>query len=91
MRVGCEEATTLCTKSQYEKLRVVEQLKLNFHLFMCKDCSAFSKQNKTLSKCIKEHLKHSPNEFSQLSVKEKEVMLEKLKEKYVQEMEESRI
>ena len=91
MRIGCEEATTLCTKSQYDKLSIVEQLKLNYHLFMCKVCGRFSKQNKTLTKCINEHLKHTSNGYSNLSVEEKESMLEKLKEKYVQEIEESRI
>lgn len=79
MKVSCEEATTLCTKSQYGRLSIVDQLKLNFHLFMCKRCGKFSKQNRILTKCLDEHMKHSKNGHDKLSESEKEVMLEGIK------------
>lgn len=79
MKISCEEAATLCTKSQYGKLSIVNLLKLNFHLFMCKVCGTYSKQNGILTKCIDEHLKHSKNGHDKLSQEEKEVMVEEIK------------
>lgn len=79
MKVSCEEATTLCTKSQYGRLSIVDQLKLNFHLFMCKKCGKFSKQNRILTKCLEEHVKRNHNGRDRLSQEEKEVMLEVIK------------
>lgn len=79
MKVSCEEATILCTKAQYGKLSIVDNLKLNFHLFMCKKCGKFSKQNKILTKCMEQHMKKNHNGLYRLSEKEKEVMLEGIK------------
>lgn len=91
MRISCEEATTLCTKSQYEKLSIVERLKLNYHLFMCRVCPTFSKQNHILTKSIQIHLKDLHKIPSVLSDVEKEEIVQNLKEKYVQEIEASKI
>jgi len=79
MKVSCEEATKLCTIAQYGRLSIVESLKLNYHLFVCKVCGRFSKQNKMLTKCIDEHIKYTEKKYSTLSDKEKEVMSEEIK------------
>ena len=47
--ISCEEATTICTKSQYGEATLLEKIKLNFHLAYCKYCRKFSKQNSKLS------------------------------------------
>lgn len=79
MRLSCEAAATFCSKAQYEKLSIVNQLKLNFHLFMCKECGTFSKQNRVLTKCIEKHMKHSKYVRDKLTEREKEIMAEGIK------------
>jgi hypothetical protein len=79
MKINCEEATELCTRAQYGRLPIVNQLKLNFHLFMCKICGTFSKQNKILTKCMAEHVKRAHNGNAKLSDEEKETMIEVIK------------
>lgn len=79
MKVTCEEATTLCTIAQYGRLSIVESLKLNYHLFRCKACGRFSKQNRMLTKCIDEHIKYTEKKYSKLTEQEKEVMSEGIK------------
>ncbi len=55
--ISCEEAVIICNKSQYHEATFFERLKLKFHLFICKTCSKFSKQNTQLtSLCAKAHL-----------------------------------
>ncbi len=43
--ISCEEAAIICNKSQYKEATFLEKMKLRFHLFMCKTCSAFTKKN----------------------------------------------
>ncbi|VAW13996.1 hypothetical protein MNBD_BACTEROID03-2473 [hydrothermal vent metagenome] len=43
--ISCEEAATLCNKTQYKETTFFERLKLKFHLLVCKTCAKFSKQN----------------------------------------------
>ncbi len=43
--ISCEEAAIICNKTQYREATFLEKLKLRFHLFMCKTCSAFTKKN----------------------------------------------
>ena len=49
IKFTCEEATTICTKSQYKEASFLEKLKLQFHLIYCKKCRMFSRQNSSLS------------------------------------------
>lgn len=73
MGISCEDAAKLCTKSQYGKLSLLEVIKLNVHLFMCKMCGTFSKQNNILTKCIDKHEDHlAKNNHERLSEVEKE-------------------
>ncbi len=43
--ISCEKAATICNKTQYEEASLLEKMKLRLHLFMCKTCSKFTKQN----------------------------------------------
>ena len=47
--ISCEKAAIICNKTQYEEASFMDKLKLKFHLFMCKTCSAFSKKNAKLT------------------------------------------
>ncbi len=61
MKLTCDEATTICDKTQYGEATLWEKIKLNFHLVLCKNCRLYSKQNKLITKCINGH-EHNINE-----------------------------
>lgn len=68
MKISCEDAAHICTKSQYKEASFWEILKLRIHILYCKTCAKFSKRNKTLtSLCDNASL-------NTLSEKEKESM-----------------
>jgi hypothetical protein len=53
LRITCDQATTICDKSQYGKASISEILKLQIHFLKCKVCALYSKQNTFLSKIYK--------------------------------------
>ena len=73
--ITCEKAADICNKTQYREATFIEKMKLQFHLLMCKTCSAFSKQNSAFTAlCEKANLQT-------LSEQEKIKMKEKLQNK----------
>lgn len=78
MKISCDEATKICDKAQYGEATLWEKIKLTFHLFMCKNCRLYSKQNKIITKCIHNH-EHNINETCNcLNEDEKNVMEKEL-------------
>ncbi|MDY7395696.1 hypothetical protein UMM65_10615 [Aureibaculum sp. 2210JD6-5] len=71
--ISCDEATAICNKSQYKEASFWEILKLRFHIFMCKTCGLYSKQNATLTKVCNKHL-HKTESEHKLCNEEKEVL-----------------
>jgi len=72
--ISCDKASHLCNKAQYKEATFIERLKLRYHLFVCKTCSAFTKKNTELTTlCDKADLKS----FSQ---QEKDALREQLKQ-----------
>ncbi|MGV6845943.1 MAG: hypothetical protein ACWA42_07445 [Lutibacter sp.] len=61
IKISCDEASKICDKNQYKEASLIEKIKLNIHLFLCKNCKLYSKQNKVLTKCIHGYEKNSPN------------------------------
>ncbi|NAY92884.1 hypothetical protein GTQ34_13255 [Muricauda sp. JGD-17] len=49
MKISCDEAAHICTRSQYKEASLWEILKLRLHILYCRACAKFSKQNKTLT------------------------------------------
>ncbi|KQC31200.1 hypothetical protein [Flagellimonas eckloniae] len=49
MKISCEEASNICTRSQYKEASFWEIQKLRLHIFMCKACAKFTKQNTALT------------------------------------------
>ena len=49
MMISCEKAALICNKTQYREATFMEKMKLRFHLFVCKTCPKFSKQNGQLT------------------------------------------
>jgi len=66
--INCDEASTICDKSQYCEAGFFDKLRLQMHLFLCKKCGLYSEQNKTMSKIFKTHLLN----HSHMSLKKKD-------------------
>ena len=49
LKISCEEATMICTKSQYGEASWTERFKLGLHFLYCKVCKMYSKQNSQIS------------------------------------------
>lgn len=77
--ITCDEATAICNKNQYKEATFFEKLKLRVHLFICKKCGMYSKQNTTVTKVCDKHLPKAKCECK-LSTTEKEVMQQKISE-----------
>lgn len=77
--INCEEATAICNKSQYKEATLFEKIKLSMHLFVCKQCNMYSKQNTTVTHVCNKHLKETECECK-LSEKDKEMMQQKINE-----------
>ena len=75
----CDEATKICDKNQYGEARLIDKIKLIFHLLFCKKCGRYSKQNTILSKCYKKHPTNLKNEECCLKKEEKAQIEEKVK------------
>ena len=70
--ITCQEAATICNKSQYREAGLKEQWQLWVHLIACRKCASFSRKNKELtSLCEKASLKA-------LTPEEKAAMKERL-------------
>jgi len=76
--INCEEATTLCCKNQHKEASFYDKIRLGLHVFMCKRCREFSKQNNLLTKIFSVHLKKC--EEQHLSEAEKVALQKKLEE-----------
>ena len=53
LKITCDQATTICDKSQYGEATLFEKLQLNLHFLGCKICRMYSKQNVKMSKVFK--------------------------------------
>jgi hypothetical protein len=52
-KITCDEATTICDKSQYKEASLLEIVKLNWHFWQCKFCKLYSIQNNRMSLLFK--------------------------------------
>lgn len=50
LRITCDEATTICDKSQYGEATFMEKMKLRLHFIKCPICPQYTKQNNLLTK-----------------------------------------
>ncbi|MCF6213893.1 MAG: hypothetical protein L3J45_07710 [Flavobacteriaceae bacterium] len=76
--ISCDEASTICDKTQYNEATFWDKLKLQLHLFLCKKCGLYSEQNKMMSKIFKTHLSnHSHHQLADADKKAIEAELKK--------------
>lgn len=83
--IKCDEATTICDKSQYGEASTFDKLRLSIHNFLCKRCHLYTEQNKIMTKIFKVHLhnhdeQHLCNDDKELLKKALEEELKKVKE-----------
>ena len=59
--IKCNEATSICDKTQYGESSTFDKLRLSIHNFLCHKCKLYSEQNKVMTKFFKVNLdkKHS--------------------------------
>jgi len=81
MKLTCDEATAICDKSQYKEASLREKIKLSIHLFLCKKCGLYSKQNKVMSFCYQKLKDVERSKTIQLNQEEKQFMEQELKSK----------
>lgn len=70
-KISCDEATTICDKSQYKEASLLEKVKLQIHVLFCKVCRMYQKQNKTLTKVYQYKAKEEKKQDYCLHVEEK--------------------
>jgi len=74
--IKCNEATSICDKSQYNEASFFDKLRLSLHNFLCHRCKLYTEQNKIMTKILKTHT-HKHQE-QKLNSKEKEKLQEAL-------------
>lgn len=80
IKITCEEATTICTKSQYGEASLVEKIKLNIHFIFCKVCRMFTKQNAELSDICTMAKRYQETHNCSLTEADKAKLKEQIKE-----------
>ena len=53
LKITCDEATTICDKTQYKEASVWEMIKLNIHFLSCKICKLYTGQNNKMTTLFK--------------------------------------
>jgi hypothetical protein len=76
--ITCDEASTICDKSQYKESTFLERLKLNFHILICKVCALYVKQNRKMSHLFKGKADSCKNETNCLSNADKDLLKKEL-------------
>ena len=79
MKISCDEATKICDKNQYGEASLWDKIRLSFHLFLCKKCNLYSKQNKILTTCYKTHKNAGGEKTPCLSEEDKKHLEKELK------------
>ncbi|MBT8318222.1 MAG: hypothetical protein HKP59_11420 [Lutibacter sp.] len=81
MKISCDKATKICDKQQYKEASLWEKAQLNLHLFLCKKCGLYSKQNVVLTKCYNKYKNVENRNTKCLSKEDKNQLENKLKAK----------
>ena len=51
--ITCDEAATICDKSQYKEAAFLERIRLTLHILICGGCTLYVKQNRKMSHFFK--------------------------------------
>ena len=80
IKISCDEATTICDKSQYGEASFYEIIKLKMHFIFCKICGKYSEQNSKMTKLYKMKAEDCKKVDHCLSSTEKETLKKELQE-----------
>lgn len=78
MKLTCDEATAICDKNQYGEASIWDKIRLNIHVFLCKNCGLYSKQNFIMTRCFEVHSEKESKKEHCLKKEEKEHMQHEL-------------
>ncbi|MEE9408863.1 MAG: hypothetical protein V3V28_12400 [Polaribacter sp.] len=74
LKTTCDEATTICDKSQYGAATLSEKIKLSVHFIRCKICSKYTKHNNILTRVYNNHAKSCKASKQCMTIEEKEAL-----------------
>lgn len=77
--ITCNEATSICDKNQYKEASFWDKIRLSIHLFLCKHCASYSKQNSTMTRLFKMNSHECKSKENCLSTEDKNELKEVLK------------
>ena len=60
--IKCDEATSICDKTQYNEASTFDKMRLSIHNFLCHRCNLYSEHNRIMTKLFKVHLHKSGTE-----------------------------
>ncbi len=80
LKITCQEANEICNKAQYNEATLLEKLKLNLHIAVCKICALYTKQNRELTSMFKGKALDCKKESPCMSEMDKELLKQKMKE-----------
>lgn len=78
--ISCDEATTICDKSQYNEASSMEKVKLKFHFLFCKICKRYTRQNTTMSELFRMKCHEVKQQKMRLSEADKLALKKKLEQ-----------
>ena len=79
--ISCDEATTICDKNQYGSANFFDKIKMILHVFTCKICKCYSKQNGLMTKVYDDYSSERCKKPKYLSKNDKEKIEDAVKEK----------
>lgn len=82
--INCDEATTICDKSQYGDATLWEKIQLNWHIVICGFCKKYTRQNSLMTKLFDSYLEN-PCKKNELE-KEEKAELERVLRKKLEEL-----
>jgi hypothetical protein len=71
LMINCKEATYLVDKKFEARIGLNQQVKLKFHLILCKVCATYQNQSLVLNNSFKKSLAEEPNLIFVNELKEK--------------------
>lgn len=77
-KITCNEAAIICNKSQYKESSFLEKVKLEIHIFSCKLCKKYVRQNTLLTKTCKHEALLCKGHDHQMNVEDKENLKKEL-------------
>ena len=83
--ITCDQATTICDKSQYGEVSFLDVIRLKFHFLYCKICGKYSSQNNKMTQVYKMKAEDCKKQIHCLSTEEKVQLKKELQE--LQELE----